>query len=126
MKEVVSTDAAPAAIGAYSQGTTNGELVFTAGQGPLTPDGEVLEDASIAEQTERVLDNVAAILEEAGASLDDVMKTTVFLDDIEDFEEMNGTYAGYFPEDPPARSAVEVGALPLGIGVEIEAVALVE
>ena len=126
MREVVSTDAAPAAIGAYSQGTTNGELVFTAGQGPLTPDGEVLEDASIAEQTERVLDNVAAILEEAGASLDDVMKTTVFLDDIDDFEEMNETYATYFREDPPARSAVEVGALPLGIGVEIEAVALVE
>jgi reactive intermediate/imine deaminase len=126
MREVVSTDAAPAAIGAYSQGTTNGELVFTAGQGPLTPDGEVLEDASIAEQTERVLDNVAAILEEAGASMDDVMKTTVFLDDIEDFEEMNETYATYFPDDPPARSAVEVGALPLGIGVEIEAVALVE
>jgi reactive intermediate/imine deaminase len=126
MREVVSTDEAPGAIGAYSQATTNGELVFTAGQGPLTPDGEVLEDASIAEQTERVLDNVAAILEEAGASMADVMKTTVFLDDIEDFEEMNGTYAGYFPDDPPARSAVEVGALPLGIGVEIEAVAVVE
>ncbi|PSQ10351.1 reactive intermediate/imine deaminase [Halobacteriales archaeon QS_5_70_15] len=126
MKEVVDTDEAPAAIGAYSQGTTNGELVFTAGQGPLTPDGEVLEDASIAEQTERVLDNVAAILAEAGASMGDVMKTTVFLDDIEDFEEMNEAYAGYFPEDPPARSAVEVGALPLGIGVEIEAVAVVE
>jgi reactive intermediate/imine deaminase len=126
MKEVVDTDEAPAAIGAYSQGTTNGELVFTAGQGPLTPDGEVLEDASIAEQTERVLDNVAAILAEAGVSMGDVMKTTVFLDDIEDFEEMNEAYAGYFPEDPPARSAVEVGALPLGIGVEIEAVAVVE
>jgi len=126
MKEVVDTDEAPAAIGAYSQGTTNGELVFTAGQGPLTPGGEVLEDASIAEQTERVLDNVAAILAEAGASMGDVMKTTVFLDDIEDFEGMNEAYAGYFPEDPPARSAVEVGALPLGIGVEIEAVAVVE
>ena len=126
MREIVSTDEAPAAIGAYSQGTTNGELVFTAGQGPLTPDGEVLEDASIAEQTERVLDNVAAILEDAGASMDDVMKTTVFLDDIEDFEEMNETYSTYFADDPPARSAVEVGALPLGIGVEIEAVALVE
>ncbi|MEF8842661.1 MAG: Rid family detoxifying hydrolase [Haloarculaceae archaeon] len=126
MREVVSTDAAPAAIGAYSQGMTNGELVFTAGQGPLTPDGEVLEDASVADQTERVLDNVAAILEEAGASMDDVMKTTVFLDDIEDFEEMNEVYASYFPDEPPARSAVEVGALPLGIGVEIEAVALVD
>jgi reactive intermediate/imine deaminase len=126
VKDVVHTNAAPEAIGAYSQAATNGELVFTAGQGPLTPDGEVLEDASIAEQTGRVLDNVAAILEEAGASMGDVLKTTVFLDDIEDFEEMNETYAGYFPDDPPARSAVEVGALPLGIGVEIEAVAVVE
>ena len=126
MRETVSTDAAPAAIGAYSQGTTNGELVFTSGQGPLAPDGEVLEDASIAEQTERVLDNVAAILEEAGASMESVLKVTVYLDDIDDFEEMNEAYAGYFPENPPARSAVEVGALPLGIGVEIEAVAVVE
>ena len=126
MRETVSTDAAPAAIGAYSQGTTNGELVFTAGQGPLTPEGEMLEDASIAEQTDRVLGNIAAILDEAGASMEDVMKTTVFLDDIGDFEEMNETYATYFPNDPPARSAVEVGALPLGIGVEIEAIAIVE
>jgi reactive intermediate/imine deaminase len=126
VREIVSTDGAPAAIGAYSQGTTTGELVFTAGQGPLTADDEVLEDASIAEQTEQVLDNVAAILEEAGASMESVLKTTVFLDDIDDFEEMNEAYAAYFPEEPPARSAVEVGALPLGIGVEIEAVALVE
>ncbi len=126
MKETIHTDAAPAAVGAYSQATTNGDLVFTAGQIPLTPDGELLDDASIAEQTERALDNLVAVLEEAGASPADVLKTTVFLADIDDFEEMNETYAGYFDESPPARSAVEVGALPKGAGVEIEAVAVVE
>jgi reactive intermediate/imine deaminase len=126
MKEIVHTDAAPEAVGAYSQATTNGDLVFTAGQIPLTPDGDLLDDASIAEQTERALDNLVAVLEEAGAAPTDVLKTTVFLADIDDFEEMNETYAGYFGESPPARSAVQAGALPKGAGVEIEAVAVVE
>jgi reactive intermediate/imine deaminase len=125
MKEIVSTNAAPEAVGAYSQATTNGELVFTAGQIPLTPDGELLTDASIAEQTEQALDNVTAVLAQAGASMEDVLKVTVYLDDIEDFEEMNETYATYFPSEPPARSAIEVGALPKGAGVEVEAVAVV-
>jgi reactive intermediate/imine deaminase len=122
MKEIVSTDDAPAAVGAYSQATD--DLVFTAGQVPLTPDGELLDDASIAEQTGRALDNLAAVLEETGTSLDDVLKVTVFLADIDDFEAMNETYAGYFDDDPPARSAVQAGALPKGAGVEIEAVAV--
>jgi len=126
MKEVLHTNAAPEAVGAYSQAATNGELVFTAGQGALTPDGEALDDAPVAEQTEQALDNVTAILEEAGAAMEDVLKVTVFLDDIGDFEEMNEAYAGYFPDDPPARSAIEVGGLPLGLDVEIEAVAVVE
>ena len=126
MKETIHTDAAPAAVGAYSQATTNGDLVFTAGQIPLTPDGELLDDASIAAQTEQALDNLVAVLDEAGASPTDVLKTTVFLADIDDFEEMNETYAGYFDESPPARSAVEAGGLPKGAGVEIEAVAVVE
>jgi reactive intermediate/imine deaminase len=126
MKEIVSTNAAPQAVGAYSQGTTNGELVFTAGQIPLTPDGRLLDDASIAEQTEQALDNVTAVLAQAGASMESVLKMTVYLDDIDDFEEMNETYAGYFPSEPPARSAIEVGALPKGVGVEVEAVAVVE
>ncbi|WP_144924328.1 Rid family detoxifying hydrolase [Halorubrum salsamenti] len=126
MKETVHTDAAPAAVGAYSQATTNGDLVFTAGQIPLTPDGDLLDDASIAEQTEQALDNLVAVLDEAGAESTDVLKTTVFLADIDDFEEMNETYAGYFEESPPARSAVQAGALPKGVGVEIEAVAVVE
>jgi reactive intermediate/imine deaminase len=123
-KRIVETDAAPAAVGAYSQATSTGELVFTAGQIPLTPDGEMVT-GSIEVQTERALDNLVAVLEEAGATPADVLKTTVFLADIDDFEAMNRTYASYFEEAPPARSAVQAGALPKGAGVEIEAVALV-
>ncbi|QZP36978.1 Rid family detoxifying hydrolase [Halobaculum magnesiiphilum] len=122
MKEIVSTDEAPAAVGAYSQATTNGDLLFTAGQIPLTPDGELRDDAPIAEQTELALDNLLAIVAEAGGDASDVLKTTVFLADIDDFEEMNETYAAYFESEPPARSAVQAGALPKGVGVEIEAV----
>ena len=98
-------------------------LVFTAGQIPLTPDGDLLDDAPIADQTEQALDNLAAILDEAGASMADVLKVTVYLADIDDFEAMNETYATYFDDEPPARSAVEVANLPKGVGVEIEAVA---
>ena len=123
MSDTIHTDAAPEAVGAYSQATTTGDLVFTAGQIPLTTDGDLLADASIAEQTETALDNLLAVLEEAGAGPDDVLKTTVFLGDIDDFEEMNEVYAGYFEGSPPARSAVQAGALPKGVGVEIEAVA---
>jgi len=126
MTKTVHTDAAPEAVGAYSQAKTNGDLVFTAGQIPLTPDGDLLDDASIADQTEQALDNLLAVLEESGAGPDDVLKTTVFLADIDDFEEMNEVYAGYFDESPPARSAVQAGALPKGAGVEIEAVASLE
>jgi reactive intermediate/imine deaminase len=122
-KETIHTDDAPPAAGAYSQATTDGDLVFTAGQIALTPEGESLKDEPVAVQTERALDNLQAVLEEAGSSLDNVLKTTVFLADIEDFEEMNETYASYFDDEPPARSAVQAGALPLGMAVEIEAVA---
>ncbi|KOX96702.1 RidA family protein [Halorubrum sp. ASP1] len=126
MKETIHTDDAPAAVGAYSQATTDGDLVFTAGQIPLTPAGDLLDDAPIAVQTEQALDNLLAVLEEAGAGPEDVLKTTVFMADIGDFDEMNETYADYFDASPPARSAVEAGALPKGAGVEIEAVAVVE
>ena len=122
-KETIHTDDAPPAAGAYSQATTDGELIFTAGQVALTPDGDSLADESVEVQTERALDNLAAVLEGAGSSLDDVLKTTVFLADIDDFEAMNEVYAGYFDAEPPARSAVQAGALPLGMAVEIEAVA---
>ncbi|WP_224333004.1 Rid family detoxifying hydrolase [Haloprofundus halobius] len=126
MKRIISTDDAPAAVGAYSQATTNGSLLFTAGQIPLTPDGELLDDADIAAQTEQSLDNVMAILAAEDADAGDVLKMTVFLGDIDDFDEMNETYATYFDEEPPARSAVEVANLPKGVGVEIEAIASVE
>lgn len=126
MKRIVSTDAAPAAVGAYSQATTNGDLLFTAGQIPLTPDGELLDDEPIDVQTEQALDNLVAVLDAEGLGPEDVLKVTVFLDDIDDFDAMNEVYAGYFGESPPARSAVQAGALPKGAGVEIEAVACVE
>ena len=125
MKRTISTDEAPAAVGAYSQGTTTGDLVFTAGQIPLTPDGDLLDDASVAEQTRQSLENVMGVLAAGGAGPSDVLKVTVFLADIDDFDEMNETYATFFDDEPPARSAVEVGALPKGVAVEIEAVAVV-
>ncbi len=126
MKEIISTNAAPEAVGAYSQATSNGSLAFTAGQIPLTPDGELLDDAPIETQTEQALDNLMTVLSQAGAGMEDVLKATVFLADIDDFDAMNETYAGYFEREPPARSAVQAGALPNGVGVEIEAVASVE
>jgi reactive intermediate/imine deaminase len=124
VKDIVHTDAAPAAVGAYSQATTTDDLVFTAGQIPLTPDGDLLVDAPVAEQTEQALENVEAVLDAAGTGIDDVLKMTVFLDDIDDFDAMNDSYADFFQSDPPARSAVGVGALPKGVAVEIEAVAV--
>ncbi|MFC7132251.1 MULTISPECIES: Rid family detoxifying hydrolase [Salinibaculum] len=123
MREVISTDDAPAAVGAYSQAIATDDLVFTAGQIPLTPEGDLLDGADIDVQTEQALENVQAVLSEAGASMADVVKVTVYLDDIEDFDAMNDTYESFFAEDPPARSAVGVDALPKGVGVEIEAVA---
>jgi len=123
MKEIISTDDAPAAVGAYSQATATDDLVFTAGQIPLTPQGDLLDGADIDVQTEQALENVAAVLEAAGASMADVLKVTVYLDDIDDFDAMNDTYESFFDEEPPARSAVGVDALPKGVGVEIEAVA---
>jgi reactive intermediate/imine deaminase len=124
VKDIVHTDDAPAAVGAYSQATATDDLVFTAGQIPLTPDGDLLADTPVAEQTEQALANIEAVLDEAGASMDDVLKVSVFLDDIDDFDEMNDTYAEFFASDPPARSAVGVDALPKGMAVEIEAVAI--
>jgi reactive intermediate/imine deaminase len=123
VKRIIGTEDAPAAVGAYSQATTNGDLVFTAGQIPFTPEGESLADESIATQTEQALSNVEAILAEEGLDMSDVLKTTILLADIDDFDEMNETYGGFFDNEPPARSAVEVGNLPKGVGVEIEAIA---
>jgi len=123
MKRIISTDDAPAAVGAYSQATATDDLVFTAGQIPLTADGDLLDGAAIDVQTEQALENLEAVLAAAGAELTDVLKVTVFLDDIDDFEAMNTTYESFFDDEPPARSAVGVDELPKGVGVEIEAVA---
>jgi len=126
MKHVISTDDAPAAVGAYSQATSNGDLLITAGQLPLTTDGELLDDEPVGDQTRQCLRNVEAILESEDLSLDDVLKTTVYLDDIDDFDAFNEAYSEFFDSEPPARSAVGVGAVPKGAAVEIEAIATSE
>ena len=121
-REIISTDKAPAAVGPYSQAVRVGDLVFTAGQVALDPATGKLVEGGIEEQTRQVLQNLAAVLEAAGSSLDRVVKTTVFLKDMGDFAAMNAVYAEFFPTDPPARSTVEVSALALGALVEIEAI----
>jgi 2-iminobutanoate/2-iminopropanoate deaminase len=124
-RTIVSTTNAPAAVGPYSQAIRIGDLVFTAGQIGLEPASGAIEGRTIEEQTHQVLRNLKAVLEAAGSGLDRVVKTTVFLADIKDFKAMNTVYATYFPAAPPARSAVQAAALPLGAMVEIEAIALV-
>ena len=121
----VQTDRAPAAIGPYSQAMIAGEFVYTAGQIPLDPASGELVGGDIEEQTELVLRNVGAILEAAGASPSSVVKTTVFLADLGEFTRMNAVYGEFFGEHRPARSTVEVAALPKGVRVEIDAVAYI-
>ena len=123
MKEVISTDEAPAAVGAYSQATATNGLVYTAGQVAITPDGRHLDDRSVERQTRQVLDNLESVLRAADCSTGDVLKTTVFLGDIEDYDAVDDVYAEFFDDEPPARSAVAVADLPAGFDVEIEAVA---
>ena len=126
MKRVINTADAPTAVGAYSQATTNGDLFITAGQLPLTTDGELLDDEPVGDQTRQCLRNVEAILKSEGYSLSDVLKTTVYLDDIGDFDAFNDAYSAFFEAEPPARSAVGVDAVPKGAAVEIEAIATTE
>ena len=124
-KEVISTKDAPAALGPYSQAISTGSMVFTAGQVAIDPaTGKLLED-DITIQTEQVLKNLTAVLDAAGTNLANVVKCTVFLQDMGEFAAMNAVYGKYFTENPPARSAVQVAALPLGARVEIEAIAFV-
>jgi 2-iminobutanoate/2-iminopropanoate deaminase len=124
--EHVSTGSAPAAIGPYSQGVIANGLVYTAGQIPLDPHTmELAGGDDVAQQTDRVMRNLSAILAEAGASLQSVVKTTVFLKDMNDFGAMNEVYGRHFGEHRPARSTVEVSRLPKDVRVEIEAVAVV-
>ena len=122
MKEAVTTTAAPAAIGPYSQATVSGHMVYTSGQIPMLPDGS-LKEGDVAVQARQVLENLKAVLTAAGSGLERVLKTTVFLKDMEDFAAMNAVYAEYFSEPYPARSTVQVAKLPRDVRVEIEAVA---
>ena len=126
MKQVISTKKAPAAIGPYSQAIQVGNLVYTSGQIPIDPATGKFVEGGIKEQTRQSLTNVKAILEEAGLSMSNVVKTTVFMADMNDFADMNAIYAEFFSEPYPARSAVAVKALPKGALVEIEVVAAKE
>lgn len=123
MKKVISTTKAPAAIGPYSQAVQVGNLVYTSGQIPVDPATGVFAEGGIKEQTRQSLLNVKAVLEAAGLTMSDVVKTTVFMADMSDFADMNAVYAEFFSEPYPARSAVAVKTLPKGALVEIEAVA---
>ncbi len=123
-REVMHTDRAPAAVGPYSQAIRAGGLVFTAGQIALDPATGAMVDGGIEEQTRQALRNLQAVLEAAGSDLAGVLKTTVFLTDMGAFAAMNAVYGEFFPSSPPARSAVEVAALPKGALFEIECVAL--
>lgn len=123
-RTIVSTAAAPAAVGPYSQAVRIGDLVYTAGQIPLDPATGSMVSENIEAQTRQVLSNLSAVLEAAESGLDSIVKMTVFMTDLGQFQQMNAIYAEFFPDAPPARSAVEVVALPLGAMIEMEAVAV--
>ncbi|MCD5416687.1 RidA family protein [Candidatus Bipolaricaulota bacterium] len=122
MKETIRTDAAPPAVGPYSQGIRSNGFIFTSGQLPATPTGELVTD-DIAAAARRSLENVKAVLEAGGATMEDVVKVTIYLTDMADFAAVNEVYKTFFPAPEPARSCIAVAALPLGVAVEIEAVA---
>lgn len=124
-KESITTKNAPAAVGPYSQAVRAGDLLYTAGQIALVPGTGKLADGEAAEQTRQVMRNLEAVLEAAGTSFENVIKSTVFLQDMGDFAAMNEVYGQAFSQDPPARSTVAVAGLPLGALVEIELVALI-
>lgn len=123
MRKIVATEKAPAAIGPYAQANIIGNLVYTSGQIPIDPSTGNLVEGGIEEQTAQVFRNIAAVLEAAGSGLDKVIKTTCFMDNMEDFAKMNEVYAGFFSGQYPSRSAVEVAKLPKGALIEIEAIA---
>ena len=125
MKEIISTSNAPPAIGRYSQAVKAGNHQFISGQIPLDPTTGTVVEGDVTVQATRVLENVKAILTEAGATFDNVVKTTVFLKDMNDFAAMNAVYGQYYAENCPARSAVEVGRLPKDALVEIETIAYI-
>lgn len=124
-RDVISTPNAPQAIGPYSQAIRAGQFVYTAGQIPLDPATGNLVSGDIQVQTRRVMQNLEAILQASGSNLGQVVKTTVFMQDLGEFAQMNAVYAEFFPATPPARSTVQVAGLPKGARIEIECVAIV-
>lgn len=122
MKKIVSTTKAPGAIGPYSQAVTAGGFIYTSGQLPIDGSG-VLELADIKRATTNCMNNVKAIIETAGGVMNDIVKTTIFLDDLKNFDAVNEAYAAFFDNEPPARSCIQAAKLPKGAGVEIEAIA---
>jgi 2-iminobutanoate/2-iminopropanoate deaminase len=123
MKKIISTNEAPGAIGPYSQAVRYGSFLFCSGQIPLDPKSGQIISGDIAAQTRRVLDNIAAVLRAEGLIFDNVVKTTIFLTDLGDFQTVNEVYSSYFKQSPPARSTVQVSALPRGAKIEIDAIA---
>lgn len=122
-KEAISTESAPAAIGPYSQAVSNGGLVFCSGQVPLDPATGELVSGTITEETQRCMRNLEAVLAEAGAGLERILKTTIYVTDMNDFAEVNDAYGSFFDDAPPARATVGVAALPMGARVEIDCIA---
>lgn len=123
MKKIISTSEAPEAIGAYSQAVRSGSFLFCSGQIPLDPKSGQIVPGDIATQTRRVLDNIGAVLKAEDLTFDHVVKTTIFLTNLGDFQTVNEVYGSYFKQDPPARSTIQVSALPKGANVEIDVVA---
>lgn len=126
MKKIISTPKAPAAIGPYSQAIVAGDMVYTSGMIPIIPETGELETGDIKAQAKQAIKNLVTLLEEAGAGAETVVKTTVFIKDMNDFAAVNEVYAEFFTENFPARSCVEVARLPKDVKIEIEAVALLK
>ena len=126
MKKIISTSEAPGAIGPYSQAVRSGSFLFCSGQIPLDPKSGQIVPGDIASQTRRVLDNIGAVLKAEDLTFDHVVKTTIFLTNLDDFQTVNDVYGSYFKQDPPARSTIQVAALPKGANVEIEVIAIAD
>jgi 2-iminobutanoate/2-iminopropanoate deaminase len=126
MKKIISTSEAPAAIGPYSQAVRVGSTIYCAGQIPLDPKSGQIVSGDAATQTRRVLENIAAVLKAEGITFENVVKTTIFLTDLGNFQTVNEVYGSYFKNQPPARSTVQVSALPKGANVEIEVIAVTD
>lgn len=123
MKEILSTDKAPPPAGPYSPVVGHGDLLFVSGQGPVDPASGEIVRGTLQEEARRTLDNVRAILEDVGSSMQEALKVTVYLRDMDGFPAFNEVYAAYFPEDPPARTCIQAGRLPMDIQVEIDVIA---